>query len=129
MNVPISPQAVIATAVLKAYAEDTLIEIEDISGLLLDLKNRGIQLMDVALRKVPGGVYSEDVEAFVGRQLAAGYARARSPITFGKDGLRICQRIVQEEFRLNQDGLRSLAEAMGYDVSQLSGQVLPEQNA
>ena len=129
MKVPISPQAVIATAVLKAYDANTPLEIEDISRLFLDLKNKGIQLVDVALRKVPGGVYSEDVEAFVGRQLAAGYARARSPITFEEDGLRICKRIVQEEFKLNEDGLRALVEAMEYDVSQLSSQVLAEQTA
>ena len=66
--------------------------------------------------KVPGGVYSEDAEAFVGRFLAAGYAQARSPIKFSERGLEICQEIVRKEREGNLDNLRAAFSALGFEA-------------
>jgi hypothetical protein len=97
MPATVSPQFVIAASVLEAKKMQRSIDIETISRVLFDFKTKGFSLGEVAFRSVPGGVYSEDVEAFVGRLLSAGYARARSPIEFFDDGLRICRLIVEEE--------------------------------
>ncbi len=116
----ISPQAIMAEAVSDATKNGRTLEVEEMSKLFLDLKKKGIALGEVALRKVPGGVYSEDAEAFVGRFLAAGYAEARSPIKFLDRGLEICREIVRKEIAEkeaegNLDSLRAAFSALGFE--------------
>ena len=112
----VSPQAIMAAAVLNAKKRDVQLQVEGMSKLFLDLKEKGIGLGQIALRKVPGGVYSEDAEAFVGRFLAAGYATARSPIDFSEKGLSICKNIVKKESDRNPENLRSALSVLGFDV-------------
>lgn len=112
----VSPQAIMAAAVLDSKKKGHPLEVEEMSKLFLDLKKKGIALGEIALRKVPGGVYSEDAEAFVGRFLAAGYAQARSPIDFSDRGLEICQEIVQKELEGNLENLRAAFSALGFEA-------------
>jgi hypothetical protein len=112
----VSPQAIMAAAVLNAKKRDIQLYVEEISKLFLDLEQKGIGLGQIALRKVPGGVYSEDAEAFVGRFLAAGYATARSPIDFSEKGLSICESIVKKESDRNRENLRTALSALGFDA-------------
>jgi len=116
MATAISPESVMALEILRAKQEGRRLEIEDISGSLLKLADSGFGLGDVALRWVPGGVYSDDVESFVGRLLAAGYARARSPIEFFDDGLRVCSIILTDEGKQNPGGLAAAASVLGFDA-------------
>jgi len=109
----VSPQAIMAAAVLDAKTKGASLEIEGVSKLFLELEKSGIDLGQIALRKVPGGVYSDDAEAFVGRFLAAGYATARSPISFGEKGIEICKSIVKKECEGNSDNLRRALSALG----------------
>jgi hypothetical protein len=112
----VSPQAIMAEAVLDATKKGRTLDVEGISKLFLDLKKKGIALGEIALRKVPGGVYSEDAEAFVGRFLAAGYAQARSPIIFSDRGLEICREIVQKELEGNLENLRAAFSVLGFEA-------------
>lgn len=116
---PVSPQVIMAEAVLDATKKGTMLEVEGMSKLFLDLKKMGIALGEIALRKVPGGVYSEDAEAFVGRFLAAGYAVARSPIKFNPRGLEICREIVQKEIKENPENVRAAFCALGFEAPSL----------
>jgi hypothetical protein len=112
----VSPQAIMAEAVLDATKKGRTLEVEEMSRLFLDLKKKGVPLGEIALRKVPGGVYSEDAEAFVGRFLAAGYAEARSPIKFSERGLEICRDIVQKEIAENLENLQVAFSALGFET-------------
>lgn len=112
----IAPQSVIALSVLEAKKIGRSIEIETISQVLFDLKKQGFNVGEIAFRRVPRGVYSEDVEAFVGRLLSAGYARARSPIEFFDDGIRVCQTIVDEELRDNPSGFNEAAKLVKQEL-------------
>jgi hypothetical protein len=112
----VSPQAIMAEAVLDAKKKGRTLNVEGISKLFLDLRKKGIGLGEIALRKVPGGVYSEDAEAFVGRFLAAGYAQARSPIDFSDRGLEICRQIVEKELEGNMENLRAAFSALGFEA-------------
>lgn len=109
----VSPQAIMAAAVLNANAKGETLEIEGISNLFLELEKKGIGLGQIALRKVPGGVYSDDAEAFVGRFLAAGYATARSPIKFEANGVEICKEIVKKERSQNPTNLKAALSVLG----------------
>jgi hypothetical protein len=109
----VSPQAIMAAAVLDANTKGTTLEIEGVSELFLQLEKKGIDLGQIALRKVPGGVYSDDAEAFVGRFLAAGYATARSPINFSDKGVEICKKIVDKEYKQNSENLKMALSALG----------------
>jgi hypothetical protein len=114
--VSVSPQAIMAAAVLDATAKGESLEIEGVSKLFLELEKKGIGLGEIALRRVPGGVYSDDAEAFVGRFLAAGYATARSPITFSQEGVEICKKIVEKESSKNSVNLRAALSVLGISV-------------
>ncbi|MGB6941803.1 MAG: hypothetical protein WBE37_05380 [Bryobacteraceae bacterium] len=115
MKEMVTPETIIALALLKARATGTSIRIEDVSALFGEARKRGLELEKVALRRVPGGLYSEDVEAFAGRLFAAGYAKARSPITLEEKGVRICEEIVGEELRRNPESLRTVASVLDLD--------------
>jgi len=105
-----------AAAVLDAKTKGAPLEIEGVSKLFLELEKSGIDLGHIALRKVPGGVDSDDAEAFVGRFLAAGYATARSPITFEEKGVEICKEIVDKECRQNSENLKAALSVLGLPV-------------
>jgi hypothetical protein len=112
----VSPQAIMAAAVLDATTKGEHLEIEGVSKLFLELEKKGIGLGEIALRKVPGGVYSDDAEAFVGRFLAAGYATARSPIKFSEEGVAICKQIVEKELVQNSANLQAALSVLGISV-------------
>ena len=113
----VSPQAIMAQAVLYyAKTKGEPLEIEEVSKLFLELENKGIGLGEIALRKVPGGMYSDDAEAFVGRFLAAGYAKARSPIEFSEEGFEICKKIVDKELSTNAANLQAAFSVLGISV-------------
>jgi hypothetical protein len=116
------PETIMAMAVLDASAAGKGLRIEDISKLFADLEGTDVRVRDVALRSVPDGLYSEDVESFVGRFLAAGYAKARSPVKFYNSGLRVCREMVQNAFRENGDEVRKVAKVLKYDLDKLIGQ-------
>ncbi len=69
-------EALIAVALLAALSSEASssrrpsIEIEDVSGLLFRLKQAGMPLGELALRRVPEGYYSEDVELMLGHCIA-----------------------------------------------------------
>jgi len=119
------PDTVMAMAVLDASSSDRGLQIEDISRLFVDLEEAGVSIRDVALRSVPDGFYSEDVESFVGRFLAAGYAKARSPIKFEPAGLKVCRDMVHKAFKRNPEEVRRVASALNFDVTVLIGQGSP----
>ncbi len=56
-------QDVLLTAAIMAASLKHASSIEDISSLLIQLKKSGIDLGEIALRRVPSGFYSEDVES------------------------------------------------------------------
>jgi hypothetical protein len=114
----ISPQAVISSAVISAGKSGAQLRIEDISKLFVDLEERGFDLGDVAIRRVPGGFYSEDVEAFIGRLLAVGYAEIRSPIKFADEGIDVCRSIIDDERQANAENLEAMTRVLGLDISE-----------
>lgn len=119
------PDTVMAMAILDASAGGRGLQIGDISKLFVVLEEAGVPIRDVALRSVPDGVYSEDVESFVGRFLAAGYAKARSPIKFEPEGLRVCREMVQKALHRNPDAVMKVASALNFHVMSLIGQGSP----
>ena len=123
MGTPVSPEAIMACAVLRATTAKQDLLIEHISDLFVQIREKGLEVEKVALRRIPGGVYSEDVEAFVGRLLAAGYAVARSPIDVRDRGLRICKEIIKEELESSPENFPKVAKALGFDISWATAQV------
>jgi hypothetical protein len=114
----ISPEAIMAFALLKARRSGDPVQIEGLSKLFFEIRQRGLEEVErVALRRVPGGFYSEDVEAFLGRLLAAGYARARSPVTVDDNGENLCKEILRSEMESHPDALRRVADALGFEMS------------
>lgn len=87
--------------------------IEEISSLLFELKNHGIDLGEIALRRVPGGFYSEDIETLVGQYLAAGYATHLSPVTLTSKGKQLLSDIISKERRENQSAVEKIEAVLG----------------
>lgn len=122
VNEMLFPETVMAMAVLDASAVGKGLRIEDISKLFVDLEGTDARVRDVALRSVPDGFYSEDVESFIGRFLAAGYAKARSPIKFYNSGLGVCRDMVRKALRENGSEVKKVAAVLRYDLDTLIGQ-------
>jgi hypothetical protein len=113
----VSPQVIMAAAVVNAKKRSVPLEIEGISRLFFDAEQKGVDLGQIALRRVPGGeLYSEDAEAFVGRFLAAGYATARSPVNFSEKGIEICKGIIENESKKDSEKLKAVLGLLGLEV-------------
>ena len=118
MPTAISPEAVMAYAILTATNARRPVLIEDVSSLFAKLREEKIQdVGTVALRRTPRGLYSEDVEAFFGRLLAGGFATARSPLDPNEDGVRLCLEIINEESQSHPEAVRRIAQVLGFDLS------------
>src|SRR5260370_12569341 len=92
----IRQEALLAAALLAAIAKrgsQGLTKIEDVSALLFKLRNAGIDIGEVALRRVPGGFYSEDIEALIGHYIACGYAEHITPLTLTDKEHRLSEHI------------------------------------
>lgn len=113
------PETVMAMAVLDANAGGKGLRIEDVSKFFADLEAANVRIHDVALRSVPDGYYSEDVESFVGRFLAAGYAEARSPIRFYDSGLRVCRDMVRKALGEKGAEVKKVADVLKFDLDRL----------
>ena len=117
MTAAISPESVMACGIIATRNANKNIRIEDISALFYTLHQRGVEGVGrVALRRVPSGFYSEDVEAFFGRLLAGGFAEAFSPLKVGDEGIRLCMEMVNEEMQSHPEAFRQVAEVLGFDV-------------
>ena|SRR2546427_6650284 len=107
----LSPRASMALAILAALERQdrarhpSEIEIEDISKFLFKLHEARIDIGDVALRRVPGGFYSEDVENLIGHYLASGRAQQMSPVRFTPEGVDFLRKIVDNEKKTNPQAI------------------------
>ena len=105
--------AEVVNAALSKHGSGEIPSIERISSLLFGLKNAGIDLGEISLRRVPGGFYSEDVETFVGHYLAAGYATQFSPVTLTDRGKEVLAETIAEERKDNPDLLQRIEGILG----------------
>ncbi len=77
--------------------------------MLFELRKAGIDIGDIALRRVPGGgFYSEDIEVLIGHYLAAGYATQRSPVTLTEKGREALTEIINTERKENPSGFNQI---------------------
>jgi hypothetical protein len=111
----VSPEAIMAIAVLGSDTHK--LEIEQIADHFVRLKGKGVPIPAIRLRRIPGGYYSEDIEAFVGRQAAVGNADAQNPVQFNESGIEACKRILANELIRHPDEMREAAQALGFDLS------------
>ena len=109
-----------ACAILSAKRANEPVLIERISGLFAKLRQENVREVGrVALRRVPHGLYSEDVEAFFGRLLAGGFAQARSPLEVNEKGVQLCQELIDEESESHAKQLETVAIVLGFDLSKI----------
>ncbi len=116
-EISLSPRASVAMAVLAALEREKQSarpqEIEDISRFLFDLYQAGIDIGDVALRRVPAGFYSKDVEILIGHYLSSGYAQKMSPVCFTEEGQKLLRETIEEEKASNSEAIRRAAQVLG----------------
>lgn len=89
------------------------------SGRILILLDKNIVIHDLGLRKVPGGVYSEEVETFIGHLLAEGLATHRSPIRLTPQGEKLLGTIIRVDSREHPQAIRHAAGLLNLDTSEL----------
>lgn len=120
MNDAVSPEVVMACAIIAAQHAKEPVLIENISSLFAKLRKENVvDVGKVALRRIPRGLYSEDVEAFFGRLLAGGFATARSPLTLNEQGIQLCLEMIEEESQSHPEALRRVTEVLGFDISEI----------
>jgi hypothetical protein len=111
----VAPEAIMALAVLES--DTHTLELEQIAHRFVQLKEKGVPIPPIRLRRIPGGYYSEDIEAFVGRQAAAGNANAKNPVSFNQNGIDACKRILANEIKRHPEEIREVADALGIDLN------------
>lgn len=127
MTTRLSPETVMACAIKIDWHAKRDVPIERVSGLFEKLRRANVVEVDrVALRKVPNGTYSEDVEAFFGRLLAGGFASASSPLRVNDKGIELCQELIDEQAQSHPQALEKVAQALGFDLSVIKSPI-PQQ--
>jgi len=106
-------QDVLLAAAIMAASSEHASSIEDISFRLFQLKKKGIDLGEIALRRVPGGFYSEDVETLLGHYLAAGYAKQLSPVELTAQGKQALSQIISDERSENLSAIEQIEAVLG----------------
>jgi len=110
-------EVLLAAAVLAAYRKANERSkpalIEDIAGLLFELRRSGINLGEISLKRIPGGFYSEDVEILIGHYLDARFATKRSPVQLSAEGQDLLSSIIREERKENPRGLQKVEQVLG----------------
>src|SRR6266851_5336565 len=130
MTAALSPETVMACAIVTARHANKPVLIEDVSNLFARLRQQNIKEVGrVALRRLPHGLYSEDVEAFFGRLLAGGFAEARSPLEVNDRGLQLCRELIDEEGQAQPEALEKVAHVLGFDLSFLKSQIPQQKHA
>lgn len=86
--------------------------VRDISALLYRLRGKGYRFRGLGLRTIPDGYYSEDVETFVGQLLSMGYAIQRSPIQLDAAGQKLCDEIIEQASRDQQEEVLRVRTAL-----------------
>jgi hypothetical protein len=120
----INGQAAMALALLSACEENRRHQrggptLEDVSRRLSKLLDDKIHIRDLGLRRIPGGVYSEEVETFVGHLLAEGLATHRSPVRLTDEGEELLRTIIRVESRVHAAALRRAGGLLGVNTSDL----------
>lgn len=105
-------EAVTAIALIIGKGLGRELSVQDLSGLFVDLRAVDLQGFAlntrIAMRRVPGGFFSEDIHGWAGRLASAGYAEwgsSTDPIKLNERGWRLCREMLVEE--LEHDPLRS----------------------
>jgi hypothetical protein len=116
----INGQAAMALALLSAWEEKRGEEaggptLQEVSRRVASLLDQHIDVHDLGLRKVPGGVYSQEVETFVGHLLAEGLATHRSPLRLTPEGEKLLRMIVRVESEAHADTVRLAARLLAVD--------------
>jgi hypothetical protein len=106
-------QDVLLAAAVMAASPRQDFDIEYISSLLFELKQKNIDLGEIALRRVPGGFYSEDVENLLGQYLAAGYAQCLSPVRLTEEGKKLLSGIISKERQENTKAVEQIEAVLG----------------
>lgn len=109
----VDPSSAIALVLVKSMPQRSVQwpYVKDISRIFFGLRQKGFRFRGLGLRRIPEGYYSEDVENFVGNLLSMGYATQRSPICLEADGLKLCNKII-DETKGNEPELKQLGEAV-----------------
>jgi hypothetical protein len=120
----INGQAAIALALLSAWQEKRNDRgggptLEDVSSRIAELLNDHIEIYDLGLRRVPGGVYSDEVETFVGHLLAEGLATHRSPLKITAQGEKLLRMIVRVESEDHDQAVRLAAKVLALDPQEI----------
>jgi hypothetical protein len=124
MSAAVSPEVVMACAIVAAKRAGQPVRIENVSGLFAKLRQEKVDdVGKVALRRIPRGLYSEDVEAFFGRLVSGGFATARSPIDVNERGIQLCLEMINEETESNPEALQKVADVLGFNLSSISNPV------
>ena len=118
MTATVPPEAVMAWAIMAAKRANQDVLIENVSSMFARLRDAKVEEVGkVALRRLPHGLYSEDVEAFFGHLLAGGFANAQSPLKINDQGAQLCQELLEEESAAHPEALRKIADVLGLDLA------------
>jgi hypothetical protein len=105
--------AAVLTAYRKAKESSKPARIEDVARVLFELRQAGINLGEISLKRIPGGFYSEDVEILIGHYLDAKFATKRSPVQLSEHGRELLSSIIKEERKENPLGLQEVEQVLG----------------
>src|SRR5258708_19500582 len=98
MTTVLSPETVMACAIITAKHTNEPVLIDKVSGLFAKLRQENIEEVGkVALRRRPHGLYSEDVEAFFGRLLAAVVSETFKPPEVKSKGSKSLPKPITDE--------------------------------
>lgn len=110
------PEEIIAAILLSTSGS-----ISDLSKKLTELKERGIDIGFIALRRAPDGVYSEDVDQYVSYLLTFDYVRARSPtVNLSEKGKNLCAEVIKNAYKRNRDAVSKVAHVLNLDIRELT---------
>lgn len=116
-------KAILPAAVLAAIVEgvsglsDEERKIESLCNKIIEVKNEGLDIGRIAIRRIANGYYSEEMDRFLSFLVTFGYAEDSSPVELNNSGHEYCKRIIRSEHEKNPDGVEKLVQILSLNIS------------
>jgi hypothetical protein len=110
----VRPAEVMASIIYSAPNAD----IKQLSKKIIELKEQGIR-PDLAIRRIPGGYYSEDLDQYISLLLAFGDAIKRSPLQLTEKGRENIKKIIKDAYKREPEEMQKILSVLKLDIKKI----------
>jgi hypothetical protein len=96
-------------------------DIKQLSQKVIELKEKGIE-PDLAIRKIPGGYYSEDIAQYISLLCSYGYVKSLSPLKLTAIGKKNIRKVIEDAYNREPKEMQKILSALKLNIKKILDQ-------